>query len=407
MRNGRRVTNFKLIAVALGLLLANAVPAWSKPLKVFILAGQSNMQGHANISTFDYMANDPKTATILKEMRGSDGKPRVCRRVWISSIGCAGDDTTEQKGKLTAGFGASPAEIGPEFTFGIYLEKLLAEPILIIKTSWGGKDLHTDFRPPSAGPFVWSDFELNARKNRGDDMEKDKADKIKATGAYYRLMIEHVRNVLKDIKRVMPEYDPSQGYEIAGFVWFQGFNDLVSTWTYDKYNQPGGYDMYSTLLADFIRDVRRDLNAPKMPFVIGVMGLSGAKPPQNEAYFHKAQAAPAALPEFKGTVVAVETAPFWDSDLSETRERVQALWPRADAALAEEIKKHLDEIRDGEAFKDKFIADNLPPEIAKRMSGVSNYSFHYLGAAKIMAPIGKAFAEAMVTLQQSRRQEGQ
>jgi hypothetical protein len=238
-------------------------------------------------------------------------------------------------------------------------------------------------------------------------MEKEKAKKIKATGAYYRLMIEHVKKVLADIKRVVPDYDPKQSYEVAGFVWFQGFNDLVSTWTYPNYHQPGGYDMYSTLLADFIRDVRKDLNAPKMPFVIGVMGLNGAKPPQNEAYFHKAQAAPAALPEFKGNVVAVETAPFWDSDLNETRERVQALWPKADAALAEEIKKHPNQIRDGEAFKDKFIADNLPPEIAKRMSGVSNFGFHYLGAAKIMAPIGKAFAEAMAALQKPQPEEKQ
>ena len=97
-------------------------------------------------------------------------------------------------------------------------------------------------------------------------------------------------------------------------------------------------------------------------------------------------------------MVAVETAPFWDSDLNETRERVQALWPKADAALAEEIKKHPNQIRDGEAWKDKFIAYNLPPEIAKRMNGVSNFGFHYLGAAKIMAPIGKAFAKAMVNV---------
>jgi hypothetical protein len=27
----------------------------------------------------------------------------------------------------------------------------------------------------------------------------------------------------------------------------------------------------------FIRDVRKDLNAPKMPFVIGVMGVGGLK----------------------------------------------------------------------------------------------------------------------------------
>ena len=63
----------------------------AKPLKVFILAGQSNMQGHASISTFDSMADDPKTAPLLKEMRGPDGKPRVCEKVWISSVGCLGD----------------------------------------------------------------------------------------------------------------------------------------------------------------------------------------------------------------------------------------------------------------------------------------------------------------------------
>ena len=31
------------------------------------------------------------------------------------------------------------------------MEKRLNEPVLIIKTSWGGRSLHTDFRPPSAG----------------------------------------------------------------------------------------------------------------------------------------------------------------------------------------------------------------------------------------------------------------
>ena len=376
--------------------LVLAAQLHAKPLQVFILAGQSNMQGHVNVSTFDYMATDPKTAPLLKEMRNADGSPRVCEKVWISSIGCAGDDKTEQKGKLTTGFGVSRQCIGPEFTFGLYMEKLLNEPILIIKTSWGGKDLHTNFRPPSAGPYVWSEFELNQRKKRGDDAEKFKAEKIAATGVYYRLMMDHVRKVLEDIKRVVPDYDPSQGYEVAGFVWFQGFNDLVSSWTYEKQSQPGGYDLYSELLAQFIRDVRKDLHAPKMPFVIGVMGLNGGKPPLNETYFHEAQAAPAALPEFKGNVVAVQTAPYWDSDLDETRKRVQALWPKADKALAEEIKKQ--PVKDGEAFKNKFIADQLPPEIAARMNGVSNFGFHYLGAAKIMAPIGKAFAEALVPL---------
>ena len=399
MRNSGQSVKCAMIAAVLGLMSGIARPASAKPLKVFILVGQSNMQGHVNISTFDSMAGDPKTAPLLKDMRGADGKPRVCENVWISSIGCAGDDTTEQKGKLTAGFGSNTSEIGPEFTFGIYMEKQLKEPILIIKTSWGGRDLHTDFRPPSAGPYVFNDTELTGRKNRGDDMEKERVNKIKATGAYYRLMLEHVRKVLGDIKRVAPEYDPSQGYEVAGFVWFQGFNDLVSTWTYDKCNQPGGYDMYSTLLAHFIRDVRKDLSAPKMPFVIGVMGLNGMKPPQNELYFRQAQAAPAALPEFRGNVVAVQTALCWDVDLDALQRRMDACWPKVDATVAAEKNDSWDN-------KMKHMAKNFTPEEWKRLrTGASNGGYHYLGAAKIMAPIGKAFAEAMVNLQKTQRQQ--
>jgi alpha-galactosidase len=378
--------------------------AAAKPLKVYILAGQSNMQGHVNVSTFDYMATDPKTAPILKEMRNVDGKPRVCRKVWISSIGCAGDDTNEQKGVLTAGFGASPEEIGPEFTFGIYMEKLLGEPILIIKTSWGGKDLHTDFRPPSAGPYVWSDFELARRKERGDNMEKEKADKIQATGVYYRLMLGHVRKVLGDIKRVVPGYDPEQGYELAGFVWFQGFNDLVSDWTYDKGAQPGGYDLYGQLLCHFIRDVRKDLRAPRMPFVIGVMGIGGVKEdkkPGGQMYLRQAMAAPASLPEFKGNVVAVQTAPYWDDALEALQARMEECWPKVDARVAAEKN-------DSWENKMKVMAENFTPEEWKRLrTGASNGGYHYLGAAKIMAPIGKAFAEAMANLQTSQKQEKQ
>jgi len=381
-----------VIAAVVALVAGTARPAAAKPLKVFILAGQSNMQGHVNVSTFDSMADDPKTAPILQEMRTADGKPRVCHAVWISSIGCAGDDTTEQKGRVTAGFGASTEEIGPEFTFGLYAEKLLDEPILLIKTSWGGKDLHTDFRPPSAGPFVWSDFESERRKAT---LEKEKAQKLKATGVYYRLMIGHVRKVLADIQRVVPDYDPSQGCELAGFVWFQGFNDLVSTWTYDKGNQPGGYDLYGELLADFIRDVRKDLSAPKLPFVIGVMGIGGVKEdakPGSQKHFRQAQAAPAALPEFAGNVVAVPTAPWWDDDLEALQKRMDACWPKVDARVAAEKDTSWEN-------KMKVMAENFQPDEWKRLrAGVSNGGYHYLGAAKIMAPIGKALAEAIVDL---------
>lgn len=407
MRNKRQSMKCLLVAAVLGLMPGITSPATAKPLKVFVLAGQSNMQGHANVSTLDSMADDPKTAPLLKEMRNPDGTARVCKNVWISSIGCAGDDTTEQNGSLTTGFGASPSEIGPEFTFGLYMEELLHEPILIIKTSWGGKSLITDFRPPSAGPYVWSDYEVRKRIERREDVAKQKAEKINQTGVYYRLMIHHVKGVLSNLKRVAPDYDPQQGFELAGFVWFQGFNDLVSTWSYETNDhgceKPGGYDLYGTLLADFIRDVRKDLNAPKLPFVIGVMGIGGTKEdakPGSQKYFRQAQAAPASLPEFLGNVVTVPTAPYWDDDLEALRTRLESLWRKMDARAAEARKKNPRMTQaEVEAVKLQVVSENFTPEEQKRLKAASNGGYHYLGAGKIMAPIGKAFAEAMAKLQ--------
>lgn len=327
------------IILAAALLCALSPDSFAKPLKVFILAGQSNMEGHAAVSTFDYIGKDPLTAPILKEMRNPDGTPRVCDKVWMSYLTGPYDGSAngEGLGKLTAGFGArgdqptkDGGKIGPEFTFGIYMEKELKEPILIIKTAWGGRSLNTEFRPPSAGPYklpkeiqeLWDKHPQGAHGiPKAEDRKKWQDEKDAATGVFYRMMIEHVKKVLADPKRVCPAYDPREGYELAGFVWLQGFNDLVDGTTYPGPNQPGKYDLYSDLLAKFIRDVRKDLSAPKMPFVIGVLGVGGES---ENVVFRKAMAAPADLPEFKGNVVAVETAPFWDHAIAAAQPKQDA-----------------------------------------------------------------------------------
>ena len=391
------------------------------PLKVFILAGQSNMEGHAKVETFDYIGDDPATAPLLKEMREPDEKPRVCEKVWISYLTGSGvlNQGTVKQGKLTTGYGALGGEtkIGPEFTFGITMQKRLNQPVLIIKTAWGGKSLHTDFRSPSAGPYMLSAFQLeHYPKQQGHgipkDFEKWKADKVKETGHYYRLMIEHVKNVLMNIKEVYPDYDPAQGYELAGFVWFQGWNDLVDGHTYPKSHEPGGYDLYSQLLTHFIHDLRKDLGAPKMPFVIGVMGVGGILDPQNpnpgQKEFRKAMAAPAAIPEFQGNVIAVELAPFWDKKLGEIEDRhgkiSQMGWllntkdkngPNKDGTMTKEQQ---------EAYLKEYRAKLITPEdeaLWKR--GASNAGYHYLGCAKTFALIGQAFAEAAVSLQKDTK----
>ena len=73
-----------LTATVLIIALLAAASAEAKPMKVVILAGQSNMEGHAAIKTFDYIGDDPATAPLLKQMRGADGKPRVCEHAYIS-----------------------------------------------------------------------------------------------------------------------------------------------------------------------------------------------------------------------------------------------------------------------------------------------------------------------------------
>ncbi|MCF7676427.1 MAG: sialate O-acetylesterase, partial [Akkermansiaceae bacterium] len=78
------------VILTAALLCVLSPSSFAKPLKVFILAGQSNMQGHANTSTFDYIGKDPLTAPILAAMRDTQDKPRVCENVWISSLGCGG-----------------------------------------------------------------------------------------------------------------------------------------------------------------------------------------------------------------------------------------------------------------------------------------------------------------------------
>lgn len=394
--------------ISLFSILLLAAPLHAKPLQVFILAGQSNMQGHAKVSTFEHVGMDPATKPMLAEIIGSDGQPKVCERVWISSIGCA---DTEQTGKLTAGFGASQngPKIGPEFTFGLYMQKFTDAPILLIKTSWGGKSLNTDFRPPSAGPYVFNETQLATMQKQGKDIAAIKAAKEKETGAYYRLMIEHVKKVLADIKRVVPSYDASQGYELAGFAWFQGWNDMVDQGTYPNRDKPGGYNAYSTVMADFIRDVRKDLNAPKLPFVIGVMGVGGPTSeygPAEQRYkathqnFRDAMAAPASLPEFKGNVAAIRTEQYWDRELKAARTKENEAKEKAKKLAKEQKLKPAEE----RALTEKMRAESLTErERLILEKGVSNAEFHYLGSAKILGGIGKGLAEAMAELKQLKK----
>jgi hypothetical protein len=387
--------------------------AGGKPLQVFILAGQSNMEGHGHVRVLDYMGDDPISAPLLAKMKAPNGDHRMIKDVRISYLtgvkGRIDGDNREVFGQLTAGFGAQwgrdyskPGEkIGPELAFGITMQEGLDQPVLVIKTAWGGQSIHTDFRSPSSGPYVPSKDDIARKKFETD--EQKAALKAK-TGARYRQMIEHVRFVLGDIPRVYPSYDSDAGYELGGLVWFQGFNDMVGRNVYplvDADSATPRFAKYTEWFANFVRDVRKDLSAPKLPFVIGVMGVGGMNPNDGNRDFRDSQAAVAEIPEFKGNVLAVPTAPYWDEELAKLDEKRGQIRNKA-YQLRKKHPQH--ENADGKMTqKDMkaFLAEFekglfTEEELALEQRAKSNAGYHYLGSAKTYSLIGQALAKALL-----------
>jgi len=174
---------------------------------------------------------------------------------------------------------------------------------------------------------------------------------------------------------------------------------MIDESVYPNMDKPRGYEQYTWLLEHLIRDIRKDLNAPKMPAVIGVLGVGGVdEPPStNRGYFQRAQAAIGEKPEFKDTVAVVHTGKYWDHKLD-------ALVSKSSA-----IRKKMNDFKyedglEGDALKKacaEYRARHITPAEEELLrKAVSNAGFHYLGSAKIMCGIGKGFAEAMIQLEQ-------
>ncbi|MDX1681250.1 MAG: sialate O-acetylesterase [Akkermansiaceae bacterium] len=376
-----------------------------KPLKIYILAGQSNMQGQAQPGTVPRMALSPESKPLHDQMLDASGKSIAHENVSIVYF-TQGDEKRgkirpliEKKGQLAVG---TTGAIGPELGFGITMDEAGDQPILIIKTAWGGKNLNVNFRPPSAGlmPFNPPSGGRRSKAPSEQELKEMKAEFEAEQGAYYRLMMKLINRVITDPGQYSEAYDPELGHEIAGFVWFQGYNDMIQSSNYDAQ-----YSKYSELLATFIRDVRKDLESPKLPFVIGVMGIGGeSSNPKMEA-FRKAMAKPAALPEFQGNVAAVKTAVYWDEEMIEAIakvKRAEELWdssehwiPAGSPAPDQRIwqyssfqldpDKHYRDLKKGEEGDERTLTGETPESLAKWLDPDFDTSAWQQGPA----PIGK------------------
>ncbi|MEM9414356.1 MAG: sialate O-acetylesterase [Planctomycetota bacterium] len=323
------------------------------PVRVFIMAGQSNMEGKAQNKLLEFQANDPATAELFSQYR--DGGQWVTRTdVRINYL--------DRRGGLTIGYG-SRNRTGCELAFGWTLGDHFDEPVLLIKAAWGGHSLYKLFRPPSAGmpsdEFLANELAQRQERVRHDNERHNRDnplptmdDIIAEYGSSYRNMLDEVRTALAELDERFPEL-AGREVELCGFVWFQGWNDQYGELA------PGEYE---SNMQHFINDVRRDLEAPDLPFVIGAMGQNGSSEPQgNMLVVRNAQLAMNEVPEFEGNVKTILTDVLVDT----AAEELYPTW-----------------------------RDNI--EAWERVG--SDHAYHYLGSAIWFNRIGEAFAQAMLEL---------
>ena len=339
-------------------LVAAPLHAGERTVKVFILAGQSNMEGKAPNALLEYQAKDPKTRDLFAHLR-KDDKWIVRDDVFVKFL--------DRHGPLTVGFG-SPGRTGVELEFGTLMGNYFEEPVILVKAAWGGHSLYKNFRSPSAGypeaAVLQKELDqMQANVKKSNEKNKKNAplptmdDLKRQYGASYRMMMAEVKDVMDNYATLFPALKGTQKLEVAGFVWFQGWND-----------QYGAQDEYASNMKHFINDVRKDLRAPKLPFVIGVMGQNGSKPATGAMLtIQKAQLSMNDVPEFKGNVKAIRTDLLVDN-------------------AAEEL----------------YPAWRQDQEQWNKVGG--DFAYHYLGSAIWFNRIGKAMGESMLELLKNQKE---
>ncbi|MCP4377661.1 MAG: sialate O-acetylesterase [bacterium] len=221
-------------------------------LKVFILAGQSNMQGYGFISAgkdgdLDYAAKND-----FKYLKDASGKWVERKDVFYYHKSFVGRTRSEDVKACTLSvdnvkkiYRRNPS-IGPELTFGHVLGQHFEDEVLLIKCAWGGQPLAGSFRPPSSGPMADGTSPENMGKK-------------------YKAVLSETKDVLDNLKKYFPGIK-SKEYEIAGFFWHQGWNDgCVKSFAKE----------YETNMVNFVNDMRKDLKVPNLPFIIATSGMGG------------------------------------------------------------------------------------------------------------------------------------
>jgi alpha-galactosidase len=195
---------------------------------------------------------------------------------------------------------------GPELGFGWVMGQFHEEPVIVMKADIGNRSLGWDILPPNTEAWEYEGKAYPGYGQRVDESGKpvDANGQGWYAGKQYDDYTTSIRAVLDNFDEKYPQY-ADQGFEVAGFVWWQGHKDGPN---------PGHNARYEENLANLIKAWRKEFDAPDAPWAIATVGFDGENMPEHYLRIAQAQQAvadPNQHPELAGTVKTVDARPFW------------------------------------------------------------------------------------------------
>ena len=271
----------------------------SKPVKVYILMGQSNMLAMGKVKgSLDKAVKEKKLYSYLVDDAGNWKMRKDVRNVFIMN----------NKLRMNEWMGVKGRKIGVEIGIGNFVGDAVDAPVLILKSAIGNRSLGWDLLPPGSPRYTAAGIECPGYK----ETIKSKKDKtivpfVKGGaclqwygGKQYDTDVAGAKQVLAEIGKYYPG---ATKYEVAGFFFWQGDKD--------RYNKAHAA-AYEKNLVQFIKALRKDFNAPKAPFVCATLGQTNKDSAKGtEADIIKGQMAVSSgkYPEFKGNVATFYSNP--------------------------------------------------------------------------------------------------
>jgi hypothetical protein len=299
----------------------------TKPVQVFILLGQSNMVGLGKVTggevSLEHAVKNKKKYSYLVDESGNWAERKDVRYARVMS-GRGGGMQRFNNEWMTV---KTCKTIGPEFGIAHPLGNAVEAPVLILKSCIGNRSLSWDLLPPGSERFefvtrdkagVEKRLVYAGYKDKPESWEMDPAKGLKTepgpwvdksgkpidwyAGKQWDDDISHAKTVLSELDK---HYPGATKHEVAGFFFWQGEKDA---------GNPGHTARYERNLVHFIKQVRKEFNAPNAKFVLATMGESakgGTGPGGQILEAHLAVDGNAGkYPEFKGNVATIYTHPM-------------------------------------------------------------------------------------------------